>query len=338
VLEVEAPALSPLRAALAQLVPGCAGTKTFHAHMTVAKAPPMEAVKLCNEFQAAWTPLTFEVSAVSLLVRNGSVPFVDACEPISLGGSAETAALKPTLLAAVTAEATEEDNEAQAAIESGCALDVAGWVRDGLRQARRVVCFARALQHELMAVGGWPKLMEAMEARTAGPIVAQLAARTAVAPTLATELQLAPFDTPRVMTTMAAQAFLHHVGAARDEPLDDVRDRETLEGVCVQLRMNLYEKALAEKMRAWKAIAGDVTFARARAMNAAEFDQFIGGHAHGLSSNEFWALCQAMQDDPDKEQAFLRKANAEFRIFWCAHKSVKVGRHLTRGRRGKGSG
>eukprot|EP00966_Prymnesium_polylepis_P265837 6141029-Prymnesium_polylepis.1 len=158
--------------------------------------------------------------------------------------------------------------------------------------------------------------MEAMEARAAGPIVARLAARSAAMPTLSDELQLAPADAPRVMTAMAAQAFLHHVGAAREEPLDDVRDRETLADMCVELRMTVYEKALEEKMRAWKAIAGDVTYARAQTMNAAEFDMFIGSHAHGMSSKEFWALCRVMQSDPDKETAFLRKANKGFQDYW----------------------
>jgi|Transcript_16737 hypothetical protein len=124
------------------------------------------------------------------------------------------------------------------------------------------------------------------------------------------------------MTTMAGQAYLYHVGAERGEPLNDVRDRETLENICVSLRMALYEESLAAKMKAWAAIAGSVTYARARSMNAAEFELFVGEHAHGRSRSEFWALVRCMETDPDKKAIFLAKANKGFQDYWEAHAST----------------
>merc|ERR1712054_380858 len=64
-------------------------------------------------------------------------------------------------------------------------------------------------------------------------------------------------DAPRVLATVAAQAFLHQssqlrrttaIGGALHEPLGDVRDSDTLRALCVDLRMATYEDRVVEKM------------------------------------------------------------------------------------------
>ena len=95
-----------------------------------------------------------------------------------------------------------------------------------------------------------------------------------------------------------------------------------LRDIAVELRMAVYDAALAQKQKAWAAIAGDVTYARARHMNAMEFDHFIGQHAHGFSRTEFWALVRVMQGDPEREAAFLRKANKCFQEWYDEHSNA----------------
>ena len=191
VLEADATEMTPLHAALARLIPACAGGKAFHAHLTVAKADPADAQRLCEELQRGWTPLSVAVNAVSLMWRDGDVPYQDACEPLRLSGSAETADM-------MEAEGqSAEDEIALAAIAGGDAINVRQFVVSSLRQARRVVHFARALQQEVSASGGWSKLMEAMEANAADGLIGRLVKSTAVPPTLIEELELKPADVPR---------------------------------------------------------------------------------------------------------------------------------------------
>ena len=54
----------------------------------------------------------------------------------------------------------------------------------------------------------------------------------------------------QIMATMEAQATLCHNSSLRSE-LQPVHDSSTLESIASQLRMAVYEEALAEKMREW---------------------------------------------------------------------------------------
>ena len=130
------------------------------------------------------------------------------------------------------------------------------------------------------------------------------------------------WQVPRVLATMTAQAFLHHTGSTRSDALGDVRDAETLRDLVIDLRMEHYQRSLGQKMKAWNAVAGNVTYGRVAGLNSVEFDLFIGTHAHGFSRAEFWALVRAMQVDTDKETAFLAKANREFAGWWTANKGA----------------
>ena len=125
-----------------------------------------------------------------------------------------------------------------------------------------------------------------------------------------------------MLATMTAQAFLHHTGSTRGEALADVRDSDTLQDLVIELRMEHYQRSLAQKMKAWNAVAGNVTYERVAGLNTAEFDLFIGTHAHGFSRAEFWALVRAMRADVDKESTFLAKCNREFTGWWMANKGT----------------
>eukprot|EP00971_Amphidinium_carterae_P245635 4878268-Amphidinium_carterae.1 len=66
---------------------------------------------------------------------------------------------------------------------------------------------------------------------------------------------------------MAAQAFLHESSHSRrlkesggdlTEPLGDVRDGETLRSLAVDLRMDLYMKQVAEKMKQWQGCGAEM--------------------------------------------------------------------------------
>lgn len=97
--------------------------------------------------------------------------------------------------------------------------------------------------------------------------------------------------------------------------LPDVREADTLSQIAVRLRMDTYGGRVAEKMSDWRAVALDVTAARARAADIGQFSSMLGDHAHGLSKGAFWGLWSAARSDGsggDKVMAFLAKANSEF--------------------------
>lgn len=118
----------------------------------------------------------------------------------------------------------------------------------------------------------------------------------------------------RVCATMAAQAMLCSDSSERRH-LPDVREADTLSQIAVRLRMDTYGGRVAEKMSDWRAVALDVTAARARAADIGQFSSMLGDHAHGLSKGAFWGLWSAARSDGsggDKVMAFLAKANSEF--------------------------
>jgi len=131
-----------------------------------------------------------------------------------------------------------------------------------------------------------------------------------------------PRDAPRVLATMAAQAFLHQssqlrrviaAGGSLRQPLGDVRDSNTLRSLCVQVRMTIYEERVAEKMREWGRLGASLTFQRARAVDLeqyADMCQKHGGHVHGLDKPTFWGLWNAATGP--KAKKFLSSANQGF--------------------------
>merc|ERR1712187_500462 len=128
-----------------------------------------------------------------------------------------------------------------------------------------------------------------------------------------------PSEAPRVLATIAAQAFLHQssqlrrtmsVGGALQEPLGDVRDSDTLKALCVQLRMAIYDERVAEKMREWGRVGASLTCQRARAVDLDQYSHMCGSHVHGLDKATFWGLWAAAKGEKVKE--FLSRANQCF--------------------------
>jgi hypothetical protein len=127
---------------------------------------------------------------------------------------------------------------------------------------------------------------------------------------------------PRVLATVAAQAFLHQSSAQRrtiaaggnlHEPLGDVNDSETLRKICVALRMATYERRVAVKMREWGRLGADISFQRARAADLNQYSSMCGTHVHGLDKPTFWGLWKAAKiGGYEKTMQFLRTANSGF--------------------------
>merc|ERR1712048_525966 len=118
-------------------------------------------------------------------------------------------------------------------------------------------------------------------------------------------------EAPRILATIAAQAFLHQssqlrrttaVGGSLQEPLGDVRDSNTLRSLCVELRMAIYEERVIAKMREWGQLGASLTFQRARAVDLEQYSHMCGSHVHGLDKQSFWGLWRAARGD--KVQAF----------------------------------
>merc|ERR1711990_1409956 len=163
----------------------------------------------------------------------------------------------------------ESEPSREAAREACCAdyslefesFDFKEWIRCALEPWTPALIFAKRLRAALQTrEGGWPQLVKDMEC---GPlnyadIVQVLQKPVGRGETLRTFLGIErPAEAPRVLATIAAQAFLHQssqlrrtvgVGGSLREPLGDVRDSDTLRGLCVDLRMAVYEERVAAKM------------------------------------------------------------------------------------------
>jgi hypothetical protein len=221
------------------------------------------------------------------------------------------------------AQEADEAEPPRAEVEAACerdvdldrqAFDFHTWALEGSRPVLRAFALVDALSGALRRRGGgWRRLEADLEA---GPgayadVLADLRRRPAELP------EACDFEAHRlevVLAAMAAQAMLCSDSGERRH-LPDVREGETLSLIAVRLRMETYAGHVAVKMQDWRAVALDVTAARARAADIGQFAAMLGSHAHGLSKGAFWGLWHAAQHDGyggAKVRAFLASANECF--------------------------
>lgn len=203
------------------------------------------------------------------------------------------------------------------------AFDFKTWVRDALQPWTPALIFVKRLRAALqIREGGWPQLCKDMEMgrQAYADLVLALQKPATKRESLRALLGVdCPAEAPRVLATLAAQAFLHQssqlrrttaAGGTLQEPLGDVRDSNTLRGLCVQLRMATYEERVAAKMREWGQLGASLTFQRARAVDLQQYSHMCGSHVHGLDKPTFWGLWNAAEGEKAKE--FLSRANHAF--------------------------
>jgi len=238
-----------------------------------------------------------------------------------------------TAASAPHARSLEESEPSRDAVVETCCADFEfdstafnfkDWVRETLQAWVPVVAFVQRLRAALQQrEGGWARLSKDMEA---GPHayadlvqVLQRPARSkeSLRAMLGVEKQS---EAPRILATIAAQAFLHQssqlrrmtaAGGCLKEPLGDVRDSTTLRAMCVELRMSTYEERVAAKMREWGKLGASLTFQRARGVDLEQYSQMCGSHVHGLDKATFWGLWRAATGE--KAQEFLCRANQGFK-------------------------
>mmetsp|Transcript_123085 Transcript_123085/g.359351 ORF Transcript_123085/g.359351 Transcript_123085/m.359351 type:complete len:1144 (+) Transcript_123085:57-3488(+) len=237
-----------------------------------------------------------------------------------------------TAASAPQARPLEESEPSREAVQESCcadydldcaAFDFKEWVRDVLQPWTPALLFVKRLRASLgTRKGGWPQLAKDMEA---GPQAYADLVHILQKPAGSKESLRAligvesPSDAPRVLATIAAQAFLHQssqlrrtvaAGGALREPLGDVRDSDTLRALCVELRMATYEERVAAKMRQWGQLGASLTRQRAMAADLDQYAHMCGSHVHGLDGPTFWGLWNAAVGEKAKE--FLSKANQGF--------------------------
>jgi len=213
------------------------------------------------------------------------------------------------------------------------AFDFKEWVPDALQPWAPAVAFVQRLRTALQArEGGWRQLEKDMEAgpQAYADLVQVLQKSASSKETLKAFPNVQrPQDAPRVLATIAAQAFLHHssqlrrtiaVGGSLSEPLGAVHDSNTLRALCVELRMATYEERVAAKMREWSQVGASLVFQRARAVDLDQYSHMCGSHVHGLDKPTFWGLWNAARGEKAKQ--FLSSANQGF-----------VSKHCQAGRR-----
>lgn len=208
-------------------------------------------------------------------------------------------------------------------------FDFKSWVREVLTPWVSALVFVRRLRGSLRTrVGGWKQLGLDMErgsaawADVAGELRRPFCAQGELCALLGIRRQ---GDAPRVLATVAAQAFLHSssqlrrtaaAGGSLRDPLGDVRDGDTLRGLCVDLRMAVYEERVAAKMREWSAVGASLVYQRARVADLAQYAGLVGsGHTHGLDKPTFWGLWRAAQArgaEAENAKLFLSRSNGGF--------------------------
>jgi hypothetical protein len=233
------------------------------------------------------------------------------------------------------AKPVEEPEPSRQAVEEACsaeysldsdAFDTKAWVRRTLSPWVPALSFVKRLRSVLNCRdGGWMQLARDMEA---GPklyedVVNALQSAPRPSESLRAYLGVqSPEVAPRVLATVAAQAFLHQSSAQRrtvsaggnlHEPLGDVHDSETLRKICVALRMAIYEQRVAVKMREWGRLGTDISFQKARAADLNQYSSMCGIHVHGLDKPTFWGLWKAAKiGGYEKTMQFLSTANSGF--------------------------
>eukprot|EP00440_Ansanella_granifera_P008017 gb/GFBE01008678.1/.p1 GENE.gb/GFBE01008678.1/~~gb/GFBE01008678.1/.p1 ORF type:complete len:1041 (+),score=255.90 gb/GFBE01008678.1/:1-3123(+) len=223
------------------------------------------------------------------------------------------------------AAATDEPEPARADVEAGCQRDVnldtahfdfENFTLESLVPTLSAFSFAIAL-HAAMEQrgGGWSNLESDMErGRPAYKDVLAVLQSERPAMELHGACDFDKAHQQRILATMTAQAMLCSDSSERRE-LPDVREADTLSQIAVRLRMDTYSGRVAMKLQDWRAVAVDVTAARARAADIGQFEGMIGCHAHGLCKGSFWGLWDAARHDGyggEKVRAFLSKANQDF--------------------------
>lgn len=209
-----------------------------------------------------------------------------------------------------SAPEAQEQDEAEpprGVVEASCRRDVAlcrdvfdfrSWVVEKAGPMLRAFSIAGALRGALARRGGgWEQLEVDMEAgrHAYADVSAYLRNRPAAAE-LPEACDFAPASLDGICAMMAAQAALCSDSCERRN-LPDVREANTLSQMAVRLRMDTYAGRVAEKMKDWRAVALDVTAARARAADIGQFQTMLGMHAHGLSKGSFWGLWDAARHD-----------------------------------------
>jgi uncharacterized protein YegL len=208
---------------------------------------------------------------------------------------------------------------------NAASFDFKEWVRNALQPWLPAIVFVRRLRLALQArKGGWSQLAKDMEVGLeAYSDMIQLLQKPLNASKETLRLCLGverASEAPRVLATIAGQAFLHSssqlrrtsaMGGALQQPLGDVRDGHTLRALCVELRMAVYEERVAEKMREWSKCGQSLTFQRAMASDLEQYVHMLGSHAHGLDKQTFWGLWQAAKTS-EKARLFLSRANRDF--------------------------
>jgi len=240
-----------------------------------------------------------------------------------------------TAASAPTTSPLEEPEPNRQAVVEACSTDYAldskdfdfkVWVRDTLSHWVPALNFVKRLRSILARrEGGWAQLAQDMEA---GPklyedVIAELQKPPKSSEALRAYLGVQSKNSvPRVLATIAAQAFLHQSSAQRRtievggnlrEPLGEVNDSETLRKICVDVRMAVYEQRVAAKMREWGRLGTDISFQKARAADLNQYSSMCGTHVHGLDKPTFWGLWRAAQvGGHEKTMQFLRTANSGF--------------------------
>eukprot|EP00928_Gymnodinium_smaydae_P090995 TRINITY_DN7469_c0_g1_i2.p2 TRINITY_DN7469_c0_g1~~TRINITY_DN7469_c0_g1_i2.p2 ORF type:complete len:295 (+),score=44.89 TRINITY_DN7469_c0_g1_i2:1902-2786(+) len=231
----------------------------------------------------------------------------------------------------------EEAEPPQADVRRSCCSDVkldqakfdfVAWVREVIRPWLSALTFISRLRAVLEdRPGGWAQLARDMEAgRSAYDDVCQA---LCVLPSAderspAFWLGVDSNQLSNVFAGMAAQAFLHHssqlrrvaeLGGVLSEPLQDVRERLSLQSMAVDVRMAIYKERVAAKMQEWRRVGTDLTVTRARACDIGQYANMCGSHVHGLTKQAFWGLWYAAKRDGhngEKVREFLKSANQGF--------------------------
>jgi len=229
---------------------------------------------------------------------------------------------RPLVESEPTQAAVREECCGDYSLESSC-FDFKDWVRGVLEPWTPPLVFVKRLRAVLRTrEGGWPQLATDMET---GPhkyadVVQILQKPMNKKENLRTFLGIAhPAEAPRILATIAAQAFLHQssqlrrtvaLGGTLKEPLGDVRDGNTLREMCVDLRMAVYEERVAAKMREWGQVGASLTYQRAYAADLEQYSHMCGVHVHGLDKPTFWGLWNAATGEKAKQ--FLSTSNHGF--------------------------
>lgn len=205
-------------------------------------------------------------------------------------------------------------------------FDYSKWIKETLTPWEHALRGVQRLRKVVKSrPGGWQQLAKDMEMGHGAfdDVVEALSKPSRKEESLRSLLRVQSAETaPRVLATMAAQAFLHHSsqkrrtfadGGALHEPLGDVRDVSTLQGLCRDLRMAFYDDSVTEKMRQWGQVGASMTYQRAMAADLDQFAHLCSGHAHGLDGPTFWGLWHAAKaGGHDKARVFLSGCNREF--------------------------